>query len=199
MSVKYFPNFMMTSEDYIEVNRQLWNTKAEAHFETPYYNVKEFIENPQFLSLSHMEIEPLGNIEGKRILHLQCHFGLDTMSLARLGAKEVVGVDLSDVAIKKAEELTKKLQLDDRVKFICCDLFKLDQHLSTEQSFDIVFTSFGTTKWFPDLKKWSTLIQQYTKPGGLFAIVDFHPILWTFDDQFVKLASHSYFNREQSK
>lgn len=189
----------MFNEDYIEINRELWNAKAEVHFDTPYYNVKEFLSNKKFLSLSYIELDLIGDVKDKRILHLQCHFGLDTISLARLGAKQVTGVDLSNVAIDKARELAEETGLSERVKFVCCDIYELEHNLPAENQFDLVFTSFGTTKWFPDLQKWSNLIERYSTANGIFIIADFHPMLWTFDDKFEQLARHSYFNQGSSK
>ncbi|CAF2642341.1 unnamed protein product [Rotaria sp. Silwood2] len=117
------------------------------------------------------------------------------MSLGRLGAKQVVGVDLSDVAIGKARQLAEQTGLNNRVQFLCCDIYELDQHLPVDDQFDLVFTSFGTTKWFPDLRKWSQLIRRYSKANGAFLIVDFHPMIWTFDDKFEQIVQYSYFNQ----
>lgn len=189
----------MINNDYIQVNRELWDAKAAVHFDTPYYNVKEFLENKKYVSLSSLELKSLGDVNGKRILHLQCHFGLDTLSLARLGAKQVIGIDLSNVAIDKAQQLAEQTGLNDRVQFICCDIYDLKQHLPVDEGFDLVFTSIGTTKWFPDLKKWSQLIAYYSKMNGTFLVVDFHPMLYTFDDTFEELIRYSYFDQGPSE
>jgi SAM-dependent methyltransferase len=188
-------------DDYISVNRQLWNTKTVYHVESPYYKVREFLADNTFHVLQQTELDLLGDINQKRILHLQCHFGMDTLSLARLGAKHVTGVDLSNVAIDKARELAEKTNLNHIVQFICCDIYELEKNLPIEQNtlFDIAFTSYGTTKWFPDLNKWARLIERYLKVDGVFIIVDFHPMYWTFDDQYEHLATHSYFNQGPSK
>jgi SAM-dependent methyltransferase len=188
-------------DDYSSVNRDLWNTKTGYHINSSYYNMDEFISNKNCLTLKQRELDLLGNIKDKRILHLQCHFGLDTLSLARLGAKKVVGIDLSDVAIDKACQLAKEVNLNDVAEFICCDIYEIEKYLKMNDEndlFDIVFTSYGTTKWFPDLNKWAHIIEKYLKINGLFIIVDFHPVLWPFDDRFQHLANYSYFNRESS-
>jgi ubiquinone/menaquinone biosynthesis C-methylase UbiE len=129
-------------------------------------------------------------VAGKRILHLQCHFGQDTLSLARMGAV-ATGVDLSDAAIVKARELTDELGL--RASFINCDVYSLKEHL--HETFDIVFTSYGTIGWLPDLDKWADIVQHFLKPGGTFVMVDFHPVMWMFDSNFKEVA-YSYFNTE---
>lgn len=139
-------------------------------------------------SLKGIELELLGDINGKRILYLQCHFGQDTISLSRMGA-EVVGVDLSDVAIENAKRIANETKSN--ATFICCDVYDLENHLN--ETFDIVFTSYGTITWLPDLNKWGKIISKFLKPGGKFIFVEFHPVVWMFDDDF-KSVSYSYFN-----
>lgn len=187
--------------NYISVNRQLWNAKTVYHVDSPYYKVRQFLDDKTFHVLQQTEVDLLGDIHQKRVLHLQCHFGMDTLSLARIGAQHVTGVDLSDVAIDKARELAKEANLDHIVQFFCCDIYELEQHLSVEEKnlFDIVFTSYGTTKWFPDLNKWGKLIERYLKVNGSFIIVDFHPMYWTFDNRYEHIATYSYFNQSPSK
>ena len=184
-------------DDYVSVNRDLWNTKTKFHLDSPYYNVKEFLADENYVTLKSTELKLLDNIQNKRILHLQCHFGLDTLSLGRLGAKKVIGVDLSDVAIENARRFAGDAHLDHLVEFICCDIYQIEDYLKINDEndfFDMIFTSYGTTKWFPDLQKWAGIIEKYLKPNGTFLIIDFHPMLWTFDDQFEILGRHSYFN-----
>ncbi|MEM6380671.1 MAG: class I SAM-dependent methyltransferase, partial [Bacteroidota bacterium] len=140
-------------------------------------------------SLNTYELEALGNVQGRSLLHLQCHFGQDTLSLARLGA-EVTGVDLSEVAIQKANELTEKSGL--KARFIVSDVLALDQILN--ETFDLVFTSYGVIGWLPDLIPWGEIIAHFLKPGGQFVIAEFHPVVWMFDDDLKQLA-YSYFNQ----
>jgi SAM-dependent methyltransferase len=128
------------------------------------------------------------DIKGKTILHLQCHFGQDTISLSRLGA-DVTGVDLSDKAIESARQIAKDTQSN--TKFICCDIYDLPNHL--DQLFDIVFTSYGTIGWLPDLNRWAKIISKFLKPNGKFVFVEFHPVVWIFDDNFEKI-DYRYFN-----
>nr|WP_281261522.1 class I SAM-dependent methyltransferase [Chitinophaga niastensis] len=121
---------------------------------------------------------------------MQCHFGQDTLSLARMGA-DVTGIDLSDTAIQQANDLTKQLQLENKARFICCDLYSLPEHL--QGTFDMVFTSYGTIGWLPDLDKWAHVINHFLKPGGHFIMADFHPAVWMFDDNFKEI-KYNYFN-----
>ena len=124
-----------------------------------------------------VEQEALGHVTGKTLLHLQCHFGLDTLSWARKGAL-VTGVDFSEEAIGQAQALSAALDLP--ATFIASDLFALPDVL--EESFDIVFTSYGVLPWLPDLYRWAEIVAHYLKPGGTFYIVEFHPVVCLFDD-----------------
>lgn len=174
------------ANDYIEVNKSLWNNKVDFHMRSDFYDVQSFLKGKS--SLNTIELDLLGNITGKKILHLQCHFGQDTISLARSGAK-VTGVDLSDIAIEQANLLAKKTNTD--AKFICCDIYDLPNFLNDQ--FDIVFTSYGTIGWLPDLNKWAQIISKYLKPGGSFIFAEFHPVMWMFDDNLEKI-KYRYFN-----
>ncbi len=174
--------------DYINVNRKSWNEKVAIHVGSDFYDVAGFLKGNT--SLNEIELSLLGDIKGKRILHLQCHFGQDSISLARMGAR-VVGVDLADVAIKKAEELAQQTKTD--ASFVCCDIYELPTYL--DEKFDLVYTSYGTIGWLPDLDKWAALIAHYLKPGGRLVFVEFHPVIWMFDDNFEKIA-YNYFKEE---
>jgi SAM-dependent methyltransferase len=173
-------------QPYISINRQAWNNKVAAHVQSDFYDMPAFLKGKS--SLKHIELGLLGDIRGKRILHLQCHFGQDTISLARMGAY-VTGVDLSDVAIAKAKELAAETGAS--ASFICCNIYDLAQHVQTP--FDIVFTSYGTIGWLPDMDAWAALIRQFLKADGKLIFVEFHPVIWMFDDAFTKV-QYSYFN-----
>ena len=172
--------------NYKEINRESWNNRVDAHISSEFYDMNGFLSGKS--SLNSIEIGLLGDIEGKSILHLQCHFGQDTISLAREGAK-AVGVDLSDKAILKAQEFAGKCKVD--ATFICCDIFDLPNHL--DKKFDIVFTSYGVIGWLPDLDKWAKIVSRFLKPRGHFVFVEFHPVVWMFDDDF-KNIEYNYFN-----
>jgi len=141
-------------------------------------------------SLNEIELDLLGNIEGKSILHLQCHFGQDTISLARMGA-HVTGIDFSDKAIAEAKLLAKQTNVE--AKFICCDIYDLPVYLN--EKFDIVFTSYGTIGWLPDLDKWAKIISRFLRDEGILIFVEFHPVVWMFDNNFEKIG-YNYFNTE---
>ena len=187
---------------YFEANKNLWNKKTAVHITSDFYGLEEFKKGTN--SLTEIEIREVGDVRGKSLLHLQCHFGMDTMSWSRLGAN-CVGVDISDEAIKTAKEINDDLRLN--AKFICCNVYDLHpkniessktpplEEIGEAGAFDIVFTSYGTIGWLPDLEKWAELISYYLKPGGIFYIADFHPVVWMFDEEFTHI-KYYYDNRE---
>lgn len=176
-------------ENYIDINRKLWNAKVDSHLKSDFYFVEEFLGGRT--SLNSIELELLDDIKGKKILHLQCHFGQDSISLSRLGAK-VTGVDFSDKAIDAARNLALKAETD--TQFIISDVYELPNVL--EEKFDIVYTSYGTIGWLPDLDKWAKIINHFLKPGGQFIFVEFHPVVWMYDNDFT-FVKYSYFNTGQ--
>lgn len=177
---------MSTEHNYVEINRQSWNNRTETHLKSEFYDLNGFLKGNT--SLNNIELDLLGDISGKSILHLQCHFGQDSISLSRLGA-HVVGVDLSDKAIDTARQIAK--ETNSTATFICCDVYDLPKHL--DQKFDIVFTSYGTIGWLPDLDRWAAVVSTFLKPAGEFIFVEFHPVVWMFDDNFEKVG-YRYFN-----
>ncbi|MEH0154831.1 class I SAM-dependent methyltransferase [Limibacter armeniacum] len=178
----------MDNKEYFEINKKNWNERVQAHMDSDFYDMKAFEAGAT--SLKEIELDILGDISGKRVLHLQCHFGQDALSLARMGA-DVTGIDLSDKAIEKAREIASKLNVE--AEFVCCNVLEIDQHLTGE--YDIIFTTYGVVGWLPELTKWAKLIHQFLKPQGRFLLVEFHPVVWMHDDDFKQIA-YSYFNKE---
>lgn len=181
---------MKNHNTYFETNKATWNKKVAIHAQSKMYNMQAFKAGKT--SLMPYELKALGNVSGKSLLHLQCHFGQDTLSWSRLGA-QCVGVDLSDEGITLAKQLNNELNLD--AQFVCCNVLDTSKHIN--QQFDIVFTSYGVIGWLPDLKPWATMIAQRLKVGGTFYMVEFHPILWMFDyvDGTPKMKYH--YNQEE--
>ncbi len=179
---------MKSAPDYISKNKTAWNAKTKYHLDSEFYDMKSFLDGKN--SLKEIELNLLGDVNEKSVVHLQCHFGQDSLSLARMGAK-VTGVDFSDQAICQAKELNTKLNLD--AQFICSDLYDLPNQLN--EKFDLVFTSYGTIGWLPDLDRWVSIIAHLLKPGGQFIMADFHPFVWMMDANFTKI-QYPYFNVE---
>ena len=164
----------MSNQKYFETNKATWNEKVKVHAESEMYDLEAFREGKT--SLMAYELEALGDVKGKSLLHLQCHFGQDTLSWSRLGAK-CTGVDLSDEGVKMARQLNDELKLD--AEFVCCNV--LDTSNYVKKQFDIVFTSYGVIGWLPDLKPWGKVIAERLQTGGTFYMAEFHPIVWMFD------------------
>jgi SAM-dependent methyltransferase len=162
-------------DEYMNANKELWDKLAKIHHKSEFYDVEGFLKGNQ--TLDPIEIEEIPDLSGKKLLHLMCHFGMDTLSLVRLGA-EATGVDFSSEAIELARELSKIAKID--AKFVCSNVYDLPNNLS--EKFDIVFTSGGVIMWLPDLKEWAKIITHFLNPGGFFYIREFHPFGYVFDD-----------------
>lgn len=165
---------MTKYDSYFKANKTTWNEKVKIHAKSEMYQLDAFKKGKS--SLMPYEIKALGDVKGKNLLHLQCHFGQDTLSWSRLGAK-CVGVDLSDEGVSLAKHLNNELNLD--AQFVCCNVLNTSEFI--KDSFDIVFTSYGVIGWLPDLKPWGKMIAERLNKGGTFYMVEFHPIVWMFD------------------
>lgn len=170
----------MDGTDYLEKNRLSWNKRVDVHIQSAFYGNDKFLQGKS--TLNPLELNLLGAVNGKSVLHLQCHFGQDSISLARMGA-EVTAVDLSDRAIEKGRGFAE--QTGTAVNFICCGVYDLPNHLQGQ--FDIVFASYGTIGWLPDLDRWAAVVSRFLKAGGEFVFAEFHPFLWMFDKDFTRV------------
>lgn len=165
-----------TTHDYLEANRALWNTWARLHVDTEFYDVPGFKQGRE--SLDALELGIVGPVAGKSLLHLQCHFGMATLAWARHGAR-ATGIDFSEEGIRAARALAAELNLP--AEFVHSAIDELPDRL--HGSFDIIFTSHGVLPWLPDLRRWGQVIAHFLKPGGIFCLVEAHPLLMTLDDQ----------------
>lgn len=163
-----------SEEFYFKANKALWNVKTPIHVKSEFYENDAFLNGKS--SLTEVENEFLPEVKGKRLIHLQCHFGQDTISLERMGA-HCTGIDFSNIAIEHAQKTAMELNLS--TKFYESNVYDvLDLNLG---KFDIVFTSYGVLSWLPDLKKWADVISGLLKPGGLLYIAEFHPLLYMYE------------------
>jgi SAM-dependent methyltransferase len=156
------------------VNRSLWDGWTKIHAGSAFYDVDGFRTGA--LTLKAIELERVGAVAGKDLLHLQCHFGLDTLSWARLGAR-ATGVDFSHAAIRLAQALAAEQKLDAR--FVCADVTALP--LRSGQ-FDIVYTSYGVLPWLPNLQQWAGNAARCLRAGGVFHLIEFHPLAGMLGD-----------------
>lgn len=161
-------------DELISVNRTHWDEVTDVHIASDFYDIETFKSGRS--RLHGIEVDELGDVAGKTMLHLQCHFGLDTLGWARLGAT-VTGIDFSERAIEAARTLSAEVDVPGT--FIVSDLYELPSNLDGQ--FDIVFTSYGAIYWLPDIKRWGEIAASYVKPGGTFYIAEFHPTGFLFD------------------
>jgi len=173
-------------EKIFETNQKLWDTKTPIHVKSDFYNMDGFMNGET--SLRKIELDLLPDLFNMDVLHAQCHFGQDTLSMERMGAN-CTGVDFSSVAIHKANEIRDELNLN--AEFVCCNVLEMDQHITKQ--YDIVYCSYGIITWFPDLNVWANQIAKRLKPGGRFYFVEFHPLFYMFDWNTDEL-SFDYFN-----
>ena len=164
--------------DYFKSNQDLWNRLTGINARSEFYDLAGFSAGES--SLREPELSEVGAVAGKRLLHLQCHFGMDTLSWARSGA-HVTGVDFSDEAITLARSLSAELDIPAR--FVHSDIYDLPLHPDLQdETFDIVFTSYGVLTWLPDVLRWAKVVRHFLNPGGTFYVVEFHPFVYLFDD-----------------
>lgn len=163
-------------DKYLRVNQDTWNTWTRFHVESKFYNVEGFKVGRK--TLDPIALAGPGDVTGKSLLHLQCHFGLDTIAWAYQGAM-VTGIDFSEEAIKAARALAGELRVP--AAFVHSNLYDLPQNLTGQ--FDVVFTSRGVLGCLPDLEGWARVIAHFLKPGGIFYIVEAHPFALLFDER----------------
>ncbi|HLJ61356.1 MAG TPA: class I SAM-dependent methyltransferase [bacterium] len=164
---------------YLETNRAMWDVWTRYHVASSFYDVEGFKAGTsrRRAGLDELELRLLGNVTGKTLLHLQCHFGLDTIAWARRGAV-ATGVDFSGAAIAAARTLAAEVGVP--ATFVESDLYALPERLRGE--FDLVFTSHGVLCWLPDLDRWARVIAHFLRPGGTFCIIEGHPFAMVFDE-----------------
>ena len=180
--------------DPLEANRQLWDEWTDSHLQSDFYDVPAFLAGDD--PLDRIVLDAIGDVTGKRLLHLQCHFGMDTLALARRGAV-ATGVDFSPKAIAAARALASRAGL--AATFVLSAVEDLPVNLEGE--FDMVFTGGGALCWLGDLARWAEVIAHFLAPGGTCVIVEGHPFTWIFDnerddDRLVPDPRWSYFTKE---
>lgn len=184
----------MEFREYIEENRAYWDELAAHHPSTDHYDVEAFLQGES--TLRRLEREEL-DTDGTRLLHLQCHFGLDTLSWVRNeNLSHATGVDFAPTAIESARELRDRTDPSpDRVRFVESDIYELPATL--DETFEVVFTSYGTIYWLPDLTRWAEVLATHLEPGGTFYVADGHPFAGPFHHESTAddlQVAYSYFN-----
>ncbi len=167
-------------DEALRSNRELWDAWTRIHVGSAFYDVASFRNGERPIRLADYEREEVGSVAGLSLLHLQCHFGLDTLSWARLGAT-VTGVDFSEEAIAAARALAA--DVDVPATFIVSNVYDLPGDLA--EQFDIVYTSRGVLGWLPDIAAWGRVTAQLVRPGGFVYLTEIHPVAQVFDDEGV--------------
>jgi len=183
-------------DDYAAINRANWDERVPAHAASPDYSVDKFIADPEFLSeVVRFDLPLLGDISGQRGVHLQCHIGTDTISLARLGAS-MTGVDFSGPAVRQARALAGQTGAD--ATFVESDVYEAAEAVG-HGGFDFVFTGIGALCWLPSVSRWAQVVADLLRPGGRLFIREGHPMLWTLQDgrdDDLLVVEYPYFERD---
>lgn len=168
-------------DEALRSNRELWDAWTKINVESAFYDVPSFRNGQRPIRLADYEREEVGSVEGETLLHLQCHFGLDTLSWARLGAI-ATGIDFSDEAIAAARGLAGEVGIP--ATFIRSDLYRLPDVL--DEQFDIVYTSCGVLSWLPDIASWGRVAAHFVRPGGFLYVTEIHPVAQAFENDGVE-------------
>jgi len=165
--------------DWRQLNRANWDERVPIHLASKFYDRAGLRDPPG--RLNAIEEAELGPVAGLRVLHLQCHFGMDTLKLAQRGA-EVVGLDFSAPAIDAARGLAKELGLEARARFVEADVYDAPAAVAEPNAFDLVYVTWGAICWLPDLRRWAEVVAHFLKAGGRLYLADGHPAAYIFDD-----------------
>jgi SAM-dependent methyltransferase len=169
----------MPLDHYRETNRANWDSRVDSHYASELYGAGKFIADPAHIgSVVRFDADKVPDVKGKRLLHLQCHIGTDTLGWARLGA-EVTGVDFSEKSIEAARRLSDKCGTPGR--FVLSELY--DAPTALPEQFDIVYTGVGAICWLPDIEGWAKVVASFLDEGGIFYMREGHPIMWALDDE----------------
>jgi SAM-dependent methyltransferase len=187
----------MTDDDYRTLNRLSWDERAPAHAASPGYHLDDFRADPAYVSdVVRFDLPLLGDVSGLRGVHLQCHIGTDTISLARLGAR-MTGLDFSPAAIEQARALNEELGAG--VDFVQADVYDAAEVLPAGE-FDLVFTGIGALCWLPSVRRWAEVVARLLAPGGRLFIREGHPMMWALADPLPEgrlEVELPYFEREE--
>ncbi|MFG2867823.1 class I SAM-dependent methyltransferase [Streptomyces sp. NPDC048338] len=183
-----------TPADWREANRARWDERVPIHAASAFYDLDAFRAGKE--ALRDFELAEVGDVTGRSLLHLQCHIGLDTLSWARHGAAQVVGLDFSEPAVETARALAADLgYTPDRAAFVAADAYDAAEAVP-DSSYDIVYTGTGALNWLPDLDRWAETAASLVAPGGFLYVAEFHPLTDSLDDETGSRIVNDYFVRE---
>lgn len=181
-------------DDWRDANRSNWDERVPIHVTSDFYEVDAFRAGED--RLRDFELTEVGDVTGRSLLHLQCHFGLDTLSWARHGAARVVGLDFSAPAVDAASAIAREIGLGpERAEFVTSDVYEARDAVPPGP-YDIVYTGLGALSWLPDIDRWAEVAASFVAPGGFLYLAEFHPITDVLDDETGTRVVHDYFTRE---
>ncbi|MFI8003659.1 class I SAM-dependent methyltransferase [Streptomyces sp. NPDC086010] len=183
-----------TPDDWHATNRARWDERVPIHAAGEFYGLDAFLAGRD--ALRPFELEEVGHVTGRTLLHLQCHIGVDTLSWARHGAARVVGLDFSEPAVETARGLARSLELTpERAAFVAADVYDAAQAVP-DSAYDIVYTGLGALNWLPDLGRWAETAASLVAPGGFLYVAEFHPLTDCLDDETGSRVAYDYFSRD---
>jgi len=177
-------------DQWRETNRANWDERVPIHVGGDFYGVEGFKAGEEHLR--PFELAEMGDVSGKELLHLQCHFGKDTLGWSRRGAR-VTGLDFSEPAVGAARKLAADLGLD--AEFVRSDVYAASEALGG-RTFDVVYTGLGALNWLPDVGRWAGVVSRLIRPGGFLYLAEFHPFANVFGDHDLTV-EHDYFHSEE--
>jgi SAM-dependent methyltransferase len=177
--------------DWRAANRANWDERVPIHADGDFYDIPGFLAGRD--TIRDFETAEVGDVDGRTLLHLQCHMGMDTLSWARRGAT-VTGLDFSEPAVLKARELAVGIGAG-TARFVVSDLYDAVDALES-QTFDIVYTGLGALCWLPDIRRWARTAAALVAPGGVLYLAEFHPFADILADDDGRTVEHDYFRRE---
>ncbi len=185
-------------DEHRELNRLMWDERAPAHAASPEYGLQRYVDDPRHLSgVVRFDLPRLGDVAGLRGVHLQCHLGTDTLSLARLGAT-MTGLDFSAAALDQARDLAARA--GPAVEYVQSDVYDAVGALGGPGGFDLVYTGIGALCWLPDIRRWAQTVAALLRPGGRLFLREGHPVLWAVADprpDGLLVLAHPYVDRRE--
>ncbi|MFI8198337.1 class I SAM-dependent methyltransferase [Streptomyces sp. NPDC085942] len=183
-----------TPNDWRDANRARWDERVPIHVASDFYDLDAFRAGRD--ALRDFELAEVGDVTGRTLLHLQCHIGVDTLSWARHGARQVVGLDFSEPAVETARGLAEELGLGpDRAAFVAADVYDAPS-AAPDSAYDIVYTGLGALNWLPDVQRWAETAASLVAPGGFLYVVEFHPLTDSMDAETGSVVTDDYFSRD---
>lgn len=185
-------NAASAEADWLATNRANWDARTRVHADSDFYDLPGFLAGGS--TLRPFELAEVGAVSGRRLLHLQCHMGQDTLSWARLGA-DVTGLDFSPEAVRTARALAADTRLDGAARFVVADVYDAPAAVA-DRRFDIVYTGLGALVWLPDLTRWARVVASLLADGGFLYLAEFHPVADVLDDVDGARVVHDYFQTQ---